>query len=188
MMINSKTIEYYHASYGSSLSYLSEYIANQSHQNRKLNYILVVFLIAILIALLSVSKPIFAKSDTEPIKIATEYESLYLEKNFKENIRNKYHKAHVTFPAKGIAHIKRTKYINKKPIKINIVEINTKVNPNLKIKPQTASNKLNSKKTVRKIAQKQGATIAINGGYFKPQTGVPLGALMIDRKVLTGPI
>ena len=58
----------------------------------------------------------------------------------------------------------------------------------LKIKPQIASKKLNSKKTVRKIAQQQGAIIAINGGYFKPQTGVPLGALMIDRKVLTGEI
>jgi hypothetical protein len=41
---------------------------------------------------------------------------------------------------------------------------------------------------VRKIAQDKGAIIAINGGYFKPQTGVPLGALMIDRKILTGPI
>ncbi|MBQ8476052.1 phosphodiester glycosidase family protein, partial [bacterium] len=94
----------------------------------------------------------------------------------------------ITFPTAGIAHIKKIKYINSKPVKINIVEVNTRVNPYLKIKPQTASEKLNAKSTVRKIAQRDGALIAINGGFFKPQTGVPLGALMIDRKVLTGPI
>ncbi len=187
-MINSKTTEYYHTSYSSSLGYLSEYIANKGYQDRKLSYIIILFLLAVLISMIILSKPIFAKTDTEPIKTVVNYENIYLQKNFEENIKNKYHKGNIIFPAKGIAHIKRTKYINGKPIKINIIELNTNVNPNLKIKPQTASIKLNSKKTVRKIAQDKGAIVAINGGYFKPQTGVPLGALMIDRKILTGPI
>lgn len=187
-MVNSKTVEYYHASYGSSLSFLSEYIANKTYQDKKLSYIIILFLLAVLISTCLLSKPIFAKTDPEPSKFATHQERLYLQKNFEENIKNKYNKAYVTFPSKGIAHIKKTKYINNKPIRINIVEINTRVNPNLKIKPQLASDKLNSKKTVRRIAQNQGASIAINGGYFKPQTGVPLGALMIDRKVFTGQI
>jgi len=187
-MINSKTVEYYHASYSSCLSSLSEYIANKTYQDKKLNYIIIIFLLAVLIAACLLSRPIFAMDDAKPIKTVFVKNEIYLQKNFEENIKNKYSKSHISFPAKGIAHIKKTKYINKKPIKINIVELNTNVNPNLKIKPQLASNRLNSKKTVRNIAQKQGATIAINGGYFKPQTGVPLGALMIDRKVLTGEI
>lgn len=187
-MINSKTTEYYHASYGSSLSSLSEYIANKTYQDKKLNYIIILFLLAVLIATCLLSRPIFAMTPNEPIKTVFVDNKIYLKKNFEENIKNKYNKSYVTFPTTGVAHIKQTRYINKKPIKINIVEINTNVNPNLKIKPQLASEKLNSKKTVRRIAQKQGATIAINGGYFKPQTGVPLGALMIDRKILTGPI
>ena len=186
-MINSKTTEYYHASYGSSLNYLSEYIANKGYEDRKLNYIIILFLLAVLISMIILSKPIFAY-DVTNLKTTAQNENIYQQKNFEENIKNKYNKSHITFVNKGIAHIKQVRYINKKPIKINIVELNTNVNPNLKIKPQTASTKLNSKKTVRKIAQKQGAIIAINGGYFKPQTGVPLGALMIDRKILTGPI
>lgn len=187
-MINSKTSEYYHASYGSCLTSLSEYIANKTYQDRKLNYIIIIFLLAVLIATCLLSRPIFANTMTEPIKTVFVKDKLYLQKNFEENIKNKYHNSKISFPAYGIAHIQKTKYINKKPIKINIVEINTKINPNLDIKPQIASDKLNSKKTVRRIAQQEGAIVAINGGYFKPQTGVPLGALMIDRNVLTGEI
>ena len=44
------------------------------------------------------------------------------------------------------------------------------------------------KTTVRKMAQTENAIVAINAGYFKPQTGTPLGTLVIDGKVLTGPI
>ncbi|MBQ7287260.1 MAG: phosphodiester glycosidase family protein [Candidatus Gastranaerophilales bacterium] len=189
-MINSKTIEYYHTSYVSNYNpFLCEYLANRSKLDRRLNIAIIVYLIAVLIIAITLSRPIFAYESPPPEKkIITKQERIYLQKNFEENIKNKYNKSHITFPTKGIAHIKTTKYINKKPIKVNIVEINTTINKNLKIKPQTASSKLNSKKTVKRIAQQQGAIIAINGGYFKPQTGVPLGALMIDRNVLTGPI
>ncbi|MBQ4646856.1 MAG: phosphodiester glycosidase family protein [Candidatus Gastranaerophilales bacterium] len=187
-MINSKTTEYYHGSYGSSLSFLSEYIANKTYQDRKLNYIIILFLLAVLIATCLLSRPIFAQTDTGPIKTVFVDEKVYLQKNFEQNIKNKYANSHISFPAKGVAHIKQTKYINKRPIKINIVELNSNINPNLSIKPQIASKKLNSRKTIRRIAQQEGAIVAINGGYFKPQTGVPLGALMIDRNVLTGEI
>ena len=187
-MISSKTAEYYHASYGSSLCFLSEYIANKAYRDKKLNYIIIIFLLAVLIGTCFVSRPIFAKTDTEPIKTVFVKHEIHLQKNFEENIKNKYANSNITFLTYGVAHIKKTKYINKKPIKINIIELDTHINSNLVFKPQIASEKLNSKKTVRSIAQKEGAIIAINGGYFKPQTGVPLGALMIDRNVLTGEI
>ena len=187
-MINSKTSEYYHTSYGSSSFFLSEYLANKTYQDRKLNYIIIIFLLAVLIASCLLSRPIFANTETEPIKTVFVQDKIQIQNEFETNIKNKYSNSYITFPAYGIAHIKKVKYINKKPIKINIVEINTKINKNLEIKPQIASNKLNSKKTVRSIAKQQRAIVAINGGYFKPQTGVPLGALMIDRNVLTGDI
>ncbi len=91
-------------------------------------------------------------------------------------------------PAKGIIHVKTKRWINGKPIKVNIVEINPKANSKLQIKPKTASTILNKKANIRNIAKEENSIIAINGGYFKPQTGVPLGALMIDKNVLTGPI
>jgi len=95
----------------------------------------------------------------------------------------------VSHPARGIIHVKTTKWINNRPVKINIVEINKKANSKLEIKPKTASSAvLNNKASIRNIAKNENSIIAINGGYFKPQTGVPLGTLVIDKDVLTGPI
>lgn len=187
-MMNSKTFEYYHPNCQNAYGYLSEYIAAKAKEDRRFNYILFFIVISSIIALISVTNPIFAYSPPQNSKIVLQENSIYQQKNFEENIKNKYHNDYITFPAKGVAHIKKTIWIKSKPIKINIVELNTNVNKNLKIKPEIAGTKLNKKTTVRKIAQKQGAIIAINGGFFKPQTGVPLGALMIDGEILTGPI
>ena len=38
------------------------------------------------------------------------------------------------------------------------------------------------------IDKNNKAIVALNGTYFKPQTGVPLGTLMINQKMYTGPI
>jgi exopolysaccharide biosynthesis protein len=107
---------------------------------------------------------------------------------WRKKIRKKYGSAPVVFPAQGVAHVRLVRYINKKPVKINVVEINPTINPNLVIKPQIAGDTLNSKAQIGKIANKENALVAINGGFFKPQTGVSLGTLMIDNKMLTGPI
>ena len=210
-MINSGTEEYYRSYYG---AYLNKYFRNKSAQDTRLNYIIAFIIICILVATLLIAQPLFAQVDPGGSSIAsqeisaaarcdiTDKESPPGEKinqkappnvvtsqeMFEKNIRAKYNLKSISFPAKGIAHIKAVKYIKQKPIKINIVEINTNVNPNLKIKPQIAGQTLNTKTTVRNIANKENAIIAVNGGFFKPQTGVPLGALVIDGKVLTGPI
>ncbi len=184
-MLNSQVNDYYRNYFG---AYFADYLKDKEKQDTKLNYIMIFFIICVLLASLGISRPIFAKTDTERIKVVNTGQEIYLQKNFEENIKNKYSGSHITFPYTGVAHIKQIKYINSKPIKINIVELNTKVNPYLKIKPQTASDKLNSKRTIRRIAQREQSLIAINGGFFKPASGVPLGALMIDGKVLTGPI
>ena len=210
-MINSGTEEYYRSYYG---AYLNKYFRNKSAQDTRLNYIIAFIIICILVATLLIAQPLFAQVDPGGSSIAsqeisaaarcdiTDKESPPGEKinqkappnvvtsqeMFEKNIRAKYNLKSISFPAKGIAHIKAVKYIKQKPIKINIVEINTNVNPNLKIKPQIAGQTLNTKTTVRNIANKENAIIAVNGGFFKPQTGVPLGALMIDGKVLTGAI
>lgn len=102
---------------------------------------------------------------------------------------HKYKGLLISRPAKGIVHVKMTKWINNRPVKINIVEINQKANSKLQVKPKTASGDvLNRKATIRSIAKTENSIVAINGGYFKPQTGVPLGTLVIDKNVLTGPV
>lgn len=88
----------------------------------------------------------------------------------------------------GVVHIKMTKYLNNRPVKINVIEFNPQINPDVKITPLMAGDKLAKRASVVNISQKNNAFAAINGSYFKPQTGVPLGLMMIDRKILTGPI
>ena len=110
------------------------------------------------------------------------------EKIFQENIALKYSNSTIREIEKGVQHVRMTKYYNNKPIKINIVEISTDINSELEIEPLIASKTLASRSKISNIAQKKDAIVAINGGYFKPQTGIPLGTLMIDKKVYTGPI
>lgn len=117
-----------------------------------------------------------------------EFNILEEKKNWDSDIRRKYKNAKITYVEEGIVHVKLTKYINSQPIKINIVEINKKINPNIELAPALASDSLAKKATIKTIAKKNNSIVAINGTYFKPQTGVPLGTLMIDKKLLTGPI
>ena len=187
-MINSSTVEYYRNYCG---VYIAKYIQNKNAQDTRFNYILGFIVICIILATIALSAPLFAQNDLGDTALAVsppEKNITYNNSTFQKEIKEKYKGSAVTFPTEGIAHIKKVKYINSKPIKLNIVEISTKANPYLKITPKTAGTRLNSKATVRKIAQNNNAIVAINGGFFKPQTGVPLGALMIDKQVLAGTI
>ena len=110
------------------------------------------------------------------------------ENNYKKYILSKYAGTKISEIDKGIYHVSSTRYFNGKPVRLNIVEISRDINHKLEIEPAIASTTLASKSKITKIAQDNNAIVAINGGYFKPQTGVPLGTLMIDKKVYTGPI
>ena len=110
------------------------------------------------------------------------------QEKFENKIKSKYKGYVINNVDTGIKHIKMVKYYNGKPVKINVVEMNNTVASNYEVKPAIASVTLPNKRTVRNIAQRTNSIVAINGGFFKPQTGVPLGTLMIDKKIYTGPI
>ncbi len=110
------------------------------------------------------------------------------QEKFENRIKSKYKGYVINNVDTGIKHIKMVKYYNGKPVKINVVEMNNKVASNYEVKPAIASVTLPNKRTVRNIAQRTNSIVAINGGFFKPQTGVPLGTLMINQKIYTGPI
>ena len=110
------------------------------------------------------------------------------EEVFNQEIINKYRNLSVNDVDKGVKHIKMTKYYNGKPVRINVVEVSQAVNDELIIEPAIATNKLYGRTKISGIASRENAIVAINGGYFKPQTGTPLGTLMINKKVYTGPI
>lgn len=110
------------------------------------------------------------------------------ENDFNKKISNKYAGSKIVEVEKGVKYVRMIRFYNNRPVRINVVELSTGVNENLSVMPAIASNTLASKSKITNIAKREGAIVAINGGYFKPQTGVPLGTLMINKKVYTGPI
>ncbi len=110
-------------------------------------------------------------------------------KNFDTLVRQKYPKAVIYDVDEGVKHIKLTKYYNGRPVKINVVEADLKLAKNLELTPALSSDStLKSRRSISTIAKNSNAVVALNGTYFKPQTGVPLGTLMIDKKLYTGPV
>lgn len=107
---------------------------------------------------------------------------------FNNDVKKKYQKGLIIDVDKGVKRIKLTKYYQGRPIQINVIEINSALNPNLEISPALASDVLGRKSTISSIAKKNNSIVAINGTFFKPATGVPLGTLMINKKMYTGPV
>lgn len=65
-----------------------------------------------------------------------------------------------------------------------------KIAPNARVRlePAIAGNGRGfSKEPVSRLAQRKGALLAINGGYFNA-AGVPLGTLMLERELIASPI
>ena len=128
-------------------------------------------------------------ANIEQNKVEEQTRSLTEEKQRWESmLRQRYRNGAILTIADGVKHVRMVKYINGRPVKINIVEVNSKLNPNIEIAPQLASTNLKRRATIRTIASRNDSIAAVNGTYFKPQTGVPLGTLMINKKVYTGPI
>ena len=122
-------------------------------------------------------------------KILNEISPEVRQKNFDDLIRTKYPKAVISNVTDGVKHIKLTKYYNGRPVRINVVEVDMKLAENLELTPALSStSNLKSRRTISNIAKNNNAVVALNGTYFKPQTGVPLGTLMINEKLYTGPI
>lgn len=111
------------------------------------------------------------------------------QKNFDNLICQKYPKALITDVTSGVKHIKLTKYYNGRPVRINVVEVDMQIAKDLELTPALSSNStLKSRRSITTIAKNNNAIVALNGTYFKPQTGVPLGTLMINEKMYTGPV
>ena len=122
-------------------------------------------------------------------KILNEISPEVRRNNFNTMISQKYPKAVIVDVADGIKHIKLTKYYNGRPVRINVVEVDMKLAENFELTPALSSDStLKSRRSISTIAKNNNAIVALNGTYFKPQTGVPLGTLMINEKMYTGPI
>gem|GEM_PF-473851 len=120
--------------------------------------------------------------------IIDEIEPVIRAKNFNDTVSKKYPNAAIFNVTDGVKHIKLTKYYDGKPVRVNVVEADLKLAKDLKLTPALSSSTLHSRRTITTIAKNTNAVVALNGTFFKPQTGVPLGTLMINGKMYTGPI
>ena len=174
----------------------------ENYELRKLAEVAVNISVIWVLVLCQVLLPIHASSnkiaqvtapdfDTGQIKhkILNEISPEARQRNFDTSIRQKYPKAIIADITSGVKHIKLTKYYSGRPVRINVVEVDMKLAKDLELIPALSSDStLKSRRTITTIAKNNNAIVALNGTYFKPQTGVPLGTLMINQKMYTGPI
>lgn len=174
----------------------------ENYELRKLAEVAVNISVIGVLVLCQVLLPIHASSnkiaqvtapdfDTGQIKhkILNEISPEARQRNFDTSIRQKYPKAIIADVTSGVKHIKLTKYYSGRPVRINVVEVDMKLAKDLELTPALSSDStLKSRRTITTIAKNNNAIVALNGTYFKPQTGVPLGTLMINQKMYTGPI
>lgn len=174
----------------------------ENYELRKLAEVAVNISVIGVLVLCQVLLPIHASSnkiaqvtapdfDTGQIKhkILNEISPEVRQRNFDNLIRQKYPKAVIADVTSGVKHIKLTKYYSGRPVRINVVEVDMKLAKDFELTPALSSDStLKSRRTITTIAKNNNAIVALNGTYFKPQTGVPLGTLMINQKMYTGPI
>lgn len=111
-----------------------------------------------------------------------------LEAQFNTYIGKKYSNCSVYDVEKGIKHIKLVRYYQGKPVKFNIIEADLNVNKSIKVVPVLASKTLSHKASITSMARSSHSLVAVNGAFFLPQTGCPLGTMMVDKKLYTGPV
>ena len=107
---------------------------------------------------------------------------------FNAYIKRKYANCRIYDVDRGIKHIKLVRYYQGRPVRLNVIEADMNVNPKIKIEPVLASATLSHKASITAMARKNKSLVAVNGAFFLPQTGCPLGTMMVDKKLYTGPV
>lgn len=110
------------------------------------------------------------------------------EAEFNAYIGKKYSNCSVYDVEKGIKHIRLVRYYQGRPVRLNIIEADLAVNKNIKVVPVLASKTLSHKASITSMARAHNSLVAVNGAFFLPQTGCPLGTMMVDKKLYTGPV
>jgi hypothetical protein len=89
--------------------------------------------------------------------------------------------------ANGIRHWHFSTHSAAGPIQVNVLEVDPK-NPAVEILPALASNRMGAKANVARMVSNSQAVAGINGSFFKPDVGIPLGVLIINQELISGPI
>lgn len=105
-----------------------------------------------------------------------------------KSVRQRYRNSYVRTVAPGVKHIQQTRYTKSGSVRVNIVEVYQKVNNKVSIEAGLASSTLSHKDRIINISRRNNAVAGINASFFKPSNGVPLGTLIANEELITGPI
>lgn len=122
------------------------------------------------------------------VKEQSEYALFLLKNAWEIHLKEKYVGKSIKNIKEGIVYIQLNKKINARNIKINVAEVNRSINSKIEVFPQLATNEMHARAKIGNIAKDSDAILAINGTYFKQKTGTPLGVLVIDKEIISGPI
>lgn len=86
----------------------------------------------------------------------------------------------------GVKHYSFKATFSKKPALVNVLSVNMN-NPKVALKVTYGKNKIKSLSTVKDYVFVEKAIAGINGSFFKPNTGAPIGLSIIDGELKTGP-
>jgi len=109
-------------------------------------------------------------------------------KKWEEQIRRSYKNGAIRTIIPGIKHIKLSKNLKSGHILINVVEVNPSLNSKISIEPALAGITLPNVRKISSIVKQNDALVGINASFFKPSNGVPLGTMIINQELITGPI
>lgn len=87
----------------------------------------------------------------------------------------------------GVRHTSLVERLPSGPVQINVLEIDPK-NPGVEITPALASNRMGAKANVAAMVSGHQAIAGTNGSFFKQDKGIPLGLLIINQELISGPI
>lgn len=89
--------------------------------------------------------------------------------------------------SQGVRYTRFVQQSSQGPVRINVLEVDPH-NPSVDIMPALASRQMGGKNNVSAIVANHQAVAGINGSFFKPDVGTPLGILIINQELITGPI
>lgn len=89
--------------------------------------------------------------------------------------------------APGVRYTKFTQHSAQGPVVINVLEVDPR-HPDIEVMPALASGRMGAKSNVASMVAAHQAVAGINGSFFKQDKGIPLGILIINQELVSGPI
>jgi hypothetical protein len=87
----------------------------------------------------------------------------------------------------GVQHTSFVERLPSGPARVNVLEIDPQ-NQAVDITPALAANRMGAKSNVASMVSGNQAIAGINGSFFKQDVGIPLGILIINQELISGPI